>query len=135
MISLEMYLICPNRKVFNMAKAKIDENKLAKLVDAGTAVDEIASQLGMTLPYARTKVKEYFAKKAAADYPGLFGGRGGGGVAASQIQPKLSKKGAINLNKKLLDSWDVKPPEGTVVQMKVSRDKTKITLVLGDESE
>jgi hypothetical protein len=89
----------------------------------------------MTLPYARTKIKEYFAKKAAADYPDLFVGRGGMGVAASQIQPKLTKKGTINLNKKLLDSWDVKPPVGTSVAMKVSRDKTKITLVLGDESE
>ena len=118
-----------------MPKAKIDEKKLAKLIDAGTEVGEIASQLGMTVPYARTKIKEYFAKKAAADYPGLFGSRGGGSVAASQIQPRLSKKGAINLNRKLLDSWDVKPALGTPVQMKVSRDKTKITLLLGDDSE
>ena len=87
------------------------------------------------MAYARTKVKEALAKKAAADYPDLFVGRGGIGAAASQIQPKLTKKGAINLNKKLLDSWEVKPPEGTVVQMKVSRDKTKITLMIGDESE
>ena len=51
--------------------------------------------------------------------------------AASQIQPKFTKNGAINLNKKLLDSWDVKPSFGTQVAMKVSRDKTKITLLLG----
>ena len=104
-----------------------------ELVNANTPVGEIAKQLSIdSMAYARTKVKEALAKKAAADYPDLFVGKGAVGAAASQIQPKLTKKGAINLNQKLLDSWDVKPPEGTVVQMKVSRDKTKITLILGE---
>ena len=118
-----------------MARKTVDEDKLMELVNSNTPVGEIAKQLGIdSMAYARTKVKEALAKKAAADYPDLFVGRGGIG-AASQIQPKLTKKGAINLNKKLLDSWDVKPAVGTPVAMKVSRDKTKITLVLGDESE
>jgi hypothetical protein len=119
-----------------MPRKTVDEDKLMELVNANTPVGEIAKQLGIeSMAYARTKVKEALAKKSAADYPGLFGGRGGIGSAASQIQPKLTKKGAINLNKKLLDSWDVKPSVGTTVAMKVSRDKTKITLLLGDESD
>ena len=119
-----------------MARKTVDEERLMELVNANIPVGEIAKQLGIdSMAYARTKVKEALAKKAAADYPDLFVGKGGVGAAASQIQPKLTKKGAINLNKKLLDSWDVKPSVGTSVAMKVSRDKTKITLVLGDESE
>ena len=105
-------------------------------IDKGCVWIQRAIQLGIdSMAYARTKVKEALAKKAAADHPDLFVGKDGIGAAASQIQPKLTKKGAINLNKKLLDSWDVKPAVGTPVSMKVSRDKTKITLLLGDESE
>ena len=115
-----------------MARKTVDEEKLMELVKAQTPVAEIASKLGIdSMAYARTKVKEAIAKQAAADYPDLFVGKGSVG-GASQIQPKLTKKGSINLNKKLLDSWDVKPPEGTVITMKVSRDKTKISLQLGD---
>ena len=114
----------------------VDEEKLMELVKAQTPVAEIASKLGIdSMAYARTKVKEAIAKQAAADYPDLFVGKGGIGAGASQIQPKLSKKGSINLNKKLLDSWDVKPPEATVITMKVSRDKTKITLQLGEAED
>ena len=116
-----------------MARKTVDEDKLMELVNANTPVGEIAKQLGIdSMAYARTKVKEALAKKAAADYPDLFVGRGGIGAAASQIQPKLTKNCAINLNKKLLDSWGVKPAIGTPVAMKVSRDKTKITLILGE---
>lgn len=119
-----------------MARAKIDEDKLMELVKANTPVGEIASQLGIdNMAYARTKVKDTLAKMASADYPDLFVGRGGSGAAASKILPKISKKGSINLSKKLLDSWDIKPPEGTPVQMKVSRDKSRITLLLGDAED
>ena len=119
-----------------MARKTVDEDKLMELVNANTPVGDIAKQLGIdSMAYARTKVKEALAKKSAADYPDLFVGKGGIGAGATQIQPKLTKKGAINLNKKLLDSWDVKPAVGTPVSMKVSRDKTKITLLLGDESD
>lgn len=115
-----------------MARTKIDEEKLLELVKANTPVTEIAKHLGIdSMAYARSKVKEALAKQAAADYPDLFVGKGAVAVS-SQMQPKLSKKGAINLNSKLLDSWGINPPEGIAVQMKVSRDKTKITLILGE---
>lgn len=120
-----------------MPKTKIDEEKLMELVKAQTPVADIAKQLGIdSMAYARTKVKEAIAKQQAADYPDLFVGKGATAVS-SNIMPKLSKKGSINLNKKLLDSWGIDLPEGTAVQMKVSRDKTKITLILGegDDSE
>ena len=55
------------------------------------------------MAYARTKVKEALAKKAAADHPDLFVGKDGVGAAASQIQPKLTQKGAINLMS--LSAW------------------------------
>ena len=115
-----------------MAKNKIDEEKLMELVKAQTPVADIAKQLGIdSMAYARTKVKEAIAKQQAADYPDLFVGKGAAAVS-SQIQPKLTKKGSINLNAKLLDSWGINPPEGTAIDMKVSRDKTKITLILGE---
>jgi len=115
-----------------MAKAKVDEDKLMELVKTQTPVVEIAKQLGIdNMAYARTKVKEAIAKQAAADYPDLFVGKGGA-APTSQIQPKLSKKGSIILNKKLLDSWGIMPTEDTPIQMKVSRDKSKITLILGE---
>jgi len=115
-----------------MPKTKIDEEKLMELVKAQTPVAEIAKQLNIdSMAYARNKVKEAIAKQAAADYPDLFVGKGGA-AASSQIQPKLSKKGSIGLNKKVLESWGITPPEGTKIEMKVSRDKTKITLILGE---
>jgi len=113
-------------------RTKIDEEKLMELVKAQTPVAEIAKQLGIdSMAYARTKVKETIAKQQAADYPDLFVGKGGAAVS-SQVQPKLSKKGSISLNKKLLDSWGIDVPEGTKVEMKVSRNKSKITLILGE---
>lgn len=119
-----------------MARKTVDEKKLMELVKANTPVDEIAKQLKIeSMAYAKSKVKDAIAKMQAADYPGLFVGRGGSGAGAVKIQPKFSKKGAINLNKKLLDSWEIMPPEGTSIEMKVSRDKTKITLQLGEASE
>lgn len=119
-----------------MARKKVDEEKLLALVKAGTPVSEIAKQLKIdNMAYARQKVKDAIAKQAAADYPELFVGKGGGAAAVSQIQPKLSKKGSINLNKKLLESWGVAPPEDIAITMKVSRDKTKITLQLGEGSD
>ena len=119
-----------------MARQIIDEETLLKLVKAGTPVEEVAEKLKIgNMNYARSKVKEALAKINAADYPGLFVGRGGGGAPSSNIQPKLSKKGSINLSKKLLDSWEIKPPEGTPIDMKVSRDKSKITLILGESSD
>lgn len=115
-----------------MARQKIDEEKLMLLVKSQTPVSDIAKELGIdSMAYARTKVKEAIAKQAASDYPDLFVGKGSS-ASASQVQPKLSKKGSINLSRNLLESWGINPPEGTPVQMKVSRDKTKITLVLGD---
>ena len=118
-----------------MARKKVDEEKLMELVKANTPVGEIAKILKIdNMAYARQKVKDAIAKQAASDYPELFVGKGGG-AAASQIQPKLSKKGSINLNKKLLESWGVAPPENTAITMKVSRDKTKITLQLGEGSD
>ena len=52
----------------NMARKTVDEDKLMELVNANTPVGEIAKQLGIdSMAYARTKVKEALAKKAAAD--------------------------------------------------------------------
>ena len=117
-----------------MARAKIDEEKLMELVKANTPVSEIAEKLGIDSPaYAKAKVKDAIAKINAAEYPGLFVGRGGSGTA-SKVQPKLSKKGSLNLSKKLLESWGIMPAAGTQLEMKVSRDKTKITLQLGEDS-
>ena len=131
-----VYFFDQNERINLMAKTKIDEEKLIALVKANTPVADIASQLGIdSIAYAKSKVKDALVKISTPDYPGLYVGRGSSGASGSKIQPKLTKKGAINLNKRLFDSWEVKPPEGTIVIMKVSRDKTKITLALGEASD
>ena len=133
---LIVYFSDKNERIVLMAKTKIDEEKLIALVKANTPVGEIASQLGIdSIAYAKSKVKDTLVKINTPDYPGLYVGRGSSGASGSKIQPKLTKKGAINLSKRLLDSWDVKPPEGTKVEMKVNRDKSKITLTLGETSD
>jgi hypothetical protein len=119
-----------------MPKKKIDEKLLMKMIKDGMHVDEIAANLGIkNMNYARTKVKEAYAKLNIPDYPGLFPGKGsgGGGGMRMRIQPKITAKKAINLTNPILSSWGIHLYNETEVTMSVNRPKNKITLSLNDE--
>lgn len=105
--------------------------QLGPTVILGAAASSInIAEFSERLEHARKEAKKARAQQLAAERQ-----RRAARKMLAKLQPKLSKSESINLNRKLLASWGINPPEGTAVQMKVSRDKSKITLILGLEAE